>query len=242
MSKWLMVFGMMLMLWSSEMPAQEQREARKTPSQPHLADTRKAPKVLGYVDLDRDGVNDRFRDANGDGVNDITKVGYLHRFEFVDRNEDGVNDRFVDADGDGVNDLDARYVDRDKDGICDNVIDYDGDGINDITGLKYSKASLKGFRYGRVDEERKKVHRRFVDADGDGMHDLRGARGMRGRGGVDHFVDEDGDGICDGRTIRGRGMGPPVWARRGHGTGDARGNAGRRGATDTEDKHAGGGQ
>ena len=27
--------------------------------------------VIGYVDADRDGVNDRFRDQDGDGVNDL---------------------------------------------------------------------------------------------------------------------------------------------------------------------------
>lgn len=160
----------------------------------------------GYIDADRDGVNDRFCDANGDGVNDVTGEPYEHRFVFRDGDEDGVNDVFTDADGDGVNDLDATTVDRDGDGVCDNVIDADGDGRNDITGAEIAKDSLDGFRYGRVDEERKRVHLRFTDEDGDGMHDYAG-RGRWGGGmrRMDRFVDEDGDGICDGRTIRGRG-------------------------------------
>lgn len=158
----------------------------------------------GYVDQNRDGINDLFRDADGNGVDDVTKKAYPHRFRFVDANGDNINDLFADADGDGVNDRDAEYVDRDADGICDNVIDYDGDGVNDITGMKYSRASLQGARFGRVDEVRGIIHSRFVDEDGDGMHDLHGITGRAHRPGMDVFVDEDGDGICDGRNIRGR--------------------------------------
>ena len=197
----------------------------------------------GYVDLDRDGVNDRFRDANGDGVDDVTGKAYPHRFRFVDRDRDGVNDLFVDRDGDGVNDLDARYVDRDGDGVCDNVVDYDGDSINDISGLKYDRFSLKGFRYGLVDEERGIVHRRFLDTDGDGMNDLR-QYGLWGRGrggGMDYFVDEDGDGICDGRTIRGRRSLGPAWSARGRRAGQGV-NRRVRGNIQNETDRTGGGR
>ena len=177
----------------------------------------RAPKaaVIGYADADLDGLNDRFRDANGDGLDDVSKKPYQHHFRFVDQDGDRVNDLFVDQDGDGVNDLNARYKDADGDGICDNVIDFDGDGINDITGAKYGRKSLGGYRFGRVDEERKTVHRLFVDEDRDGMNDL--IRRFHPPGGpgprMDHFIDEDGDGIADGRRLHPPMAGPPLMER-----------------------------
>lgn len=179
----------------------------------------------GYVDLNRDGVNDLFRDADGDGVNDVTKKPYPHHFRYVDENHDGVNEVFVDQDGDGVNDLEARNLDRDGDGICDNVIDNDGDQVNDITGRPYSRRSLNGFQYGMVDEERGMVHRQFVDEDGDGMYDGRlgsAAHGMDAQ--MDQFIDEDGDGICDGRTVGGRMRRVPMPGTGGEGMGPGRGH------------------
>lgn len=189
---------------------------------PALADDPASPasdspavSVIGYVDADLNGLNDHFRDANGDGVNDVSHKPYQHHFRFVDLNRDGTNDLFVDQDGDGVNDLDARYKDADGDGICDNITDFDGDGINDITGEKYSRKSLRGYRYGRVDEERKTVHRRFVDKDRDGMNDLirrfHPPPGNEPR--RDHFIDEDGDGIADGRRLHPPMAGPRLIER-----------------------------
>jgi hypothetical protein len=176
-----------------------------------------APKVLviGYSDANLDGVNDRFRDANGDGVDDVSGKPYPHRFLFVDQDGDGTNDLFVDQDGDGVNDLEAQYKDSDGDGICDNVIDFDGDGINDITGEKYDRHSLKGYRFGRVDEERGIIHRRFIDEDRDGMNDLiRRFHPPPGPGPrMDHFIDEDGDGIADGRRLHPPMAGSPLMER-----------------------------
>jgi len=170
-------------------------------------------KVVGYVDANRDGLNDRFRDANGDGVDDVSKKRYAHRFRFVDEDGDGVNDVFVDRDGDGVNDLQAKYVDADADGICDNVVDFDGDRVNDITGLKFGPKSLQGYRYGLVDEERGEIHRLFLDRDGDGMHDMLKQLHRRGKAAeIDLFIDEDGDGIADGRRLR-RGPPKPVLER-----------------------------
>jgi hypothetical protein len=170
-------------------------------------------KSIGYVDENRDGLNDRFRDANGDGVDDVSKKKYAHRFRFVDEDGDGINDLFVDRDGDGVNDLHAQYVDADAVGICDNVVDFDGDWINDITGLKFDPKSLQGFRYGLVDEERGEVHRHFLDRDGDGMHDMLQQLHRRGgAAGLDRFIDEDGDGIADGRHLR-RRLPKPVLER-----------------------------
>ena len=94
------------------------------------------------------------------------------------------------------------YSDEDRDGRNDRFHDADGDGKNDITGRSYSKSSLDGFRFGRVEEERGKVHKRFRDRDGDGMNDL--LRSLRGSllGGDDLFIDEDGDGISDVRKLR----------------------------------------
>jgi uncharacterized protein YbcC (UPF0753/DUF2309 family) len=161
------------------------------------------PEFTGFVDKNKDGINDKFHDVNGDGVNDVTKEKYNHRFKFVDKNKDKINDMFVDKDGDGVNDLETKFADQDKDKINDNVLDYDKDGINDITGLKYKNEDLMGYRYGIVEEEMKKTHKSFIDENGDGMHDViarqRGFCDEDGDGIHDRFVDEDGDGICDGR-------------------------------------------
>ena len=170
----------------------------------------------GFVDADQNGINDRFCDAQGDGVNDVTGKGYAHRFGYADRNGDGVNDLFADADGDGVNDLDARATDQDGDGRCDNVIDGDDDGRNDVTGEPYG-TDLGGWRHGLVDEERGERAAQFVDADADGADD----RWETGRGrehmAADVFVDEDGDGIADGRMVYGRQM--PGSMGRSEGTG-----------------------
>jgi hypothetical protein len=180
----------------------------------------------GYVDVNRDGINDRFADANGDGINEVTKKPYPHRFGFKDDDKDKVNDLFVDQDGDGVNDRSARFVDNDGDGICDNVVDYDGDGVNDITGVKYTEKSLGGYRYGFMDEERGIAYRQFIDEDGDGMHDFHGSRdrasALHDRM-HDYFIDEDGDGIRDGRGFGGRGRG-----RMGAGGGPHRQRGGKR--------------
>ena len=157
-------------------------------------------KIRGYADRNQDGVNDLFRDADGDGVDDVSGKPYPHRFRFVDADGDGINDLFRDADGDGVNDVEGKYADRDGDGICDNVVDYDGNGVNDITGLKYTRESLHGSRFGRIDEERF-PHFRFVDEDGDGIRDAHSPEMRRRAPGMDYFIDEDGDGICDDRMI-----------------------------------------
>lgn len=167
--------------------------------------------LIGYADADRDGRNDRFRDADGDGINDLGQIPYPHRFSFVDADKDGLNDRFIDADGDGVNDLDGRFADDDGDGFIDNIVDFDGDKINDITGEQYGPRGLKGYRFGRIFEERGHPVRRFIDADGDGMHDsfkrLHQRMRMMDRR-MDFFLDEDGDGIDDARLLH-RKPGPP---------------------------------
>ena len=169
------------------------------------------PTAIGYVDADRDGLNDRFRDKDGDGVNDIGQQPYPHHFSFVDADGDGLNDRFRDKDGDGVNDLDGRYVDSDEDGFIDNVVDFNGDKINDITGEKYGPRGLKGYRFGRIFEERGHPVKRFLDEDGDGMHDpfkrLHQRMRLMDRR-MDFFFDEDGDGIDDARLLH-RKPGPP---------------------------------
>jgi hypothetical protein len=170
-----------------------------------------APDVVGYVDEDRDGLNDHFRDHDGDGRNDIGQRPYPHHFSFVDADEDGLNDHFRDKDGDGVNDLDGRFIDSDKDGFVDNIIDFEGDNINDITGEKYGPRGLKGYRFGRIFEERGHPVKRFLDEDGDGMHDpfkrLHQRLRMMDRR-MDYFFDEDGDGIDDARLLH-KKRGPP---------------------------------
>ena len=189
----------------------------------------KKPEFIGFVDKNKDGINDKFHDANGDGINDVTKEKYEHKFKFVDKNEDKINDVFVDKDGDGVNDLGTELVDEDKDDVNDNVLDYDKDGVNDITGLEYKNEELKGYRYGIVEEEEKKTYKKFIDENGDGMHDSVARRrhftDEDGDGINDQFVDEDGDGIRDGRRLRRqrRHRGQSGTGRGGRGQGRGRG-------------------
>ncbi len=163
-------------------------------------------KVLGFIDKDRDGRNDIFRDANGDGINDVDGKPYPHRFSFADNNKDGINDRFVDEDGDGVNDLNPEFVDEDGDGVCDNVIDFSGKLINGITGMRYNTKSLRGYKFGFINEERREMMRNFIDENADGIPDMPGRGGiMMGQQGEmqppgrDRFIDRDGDGIDDRR-------------------------------------------
>lgn len=214
---------------SKEQPAGSQRPERKEPGQARsgrpagegekqkverkvrLASEGQEPMVVvpyGFVDKDNNGINDLFADANGDGINDVTEKPYAHKFKFADKDKNKINDLFVDADGDGVNDLKIRFVDTDGDGINDNVIDTDGNRINDITGLKYSRKSLRGYKFGFIKEERV-LMRGFIDEDGDGLPDFRQMR-MRGAGfpppGHDQFIDRDGDGIDDRRQSQRRHM------------------------------------
>ncbi len=164
-------------------------------------------KIFGFQDRNRDGKNDLFLDANGDGINDVTGKAYPYKFKFVDKNKDKINDLFVDADGDGVNDLKVKFIDADSDGINDNVIDVDRNHINDITGLRYTRKSLRGYKYGFIKEERLGMMRGFIDEDGDGIADF--PRGKIHRGLRDRIIDRDGDGIDD-RRLRMRRF------RRGH--------------------------
>ena len=160
--------------------------------------------VFGFLDRNKDGKNDLFQDADGDGINDITKKPYPHSFKFEDKNEDKINDLYVDADGDGVNDLRAGFIDLDGDGICDNVIDTNHDFINDITGLRFSRKSLRGYKFGSVKEERL-LMQRFIDENADGIPDFRQAgKGPMLTGKRDIFIDRDGDGIDDRRQIQQR--------------------------------------
>jgi hypothetical protein len=156
--------------------------------------------AVGFVDADRDGLNDRFRDADGDGVCDVTGRAYLRRFAVVDADGDGLNDVFIDGDGNGVNDLDDTWADADGDRVCDNVLDADGDGRNDITGEAYGDGA-GGWGLWRAKQ------RAARDVAGD-QQDGDRAQGVSAEpetaAGMDVFVDSDGDGIADGRTVRGR--------------------------------------
>lgn len=192
--------GVLMALWLSASLAVAQPAAPPPADQQDTPD--KKEQFLGFVDLDRDGINDRFRDADGDGRDEVSGKAYAHRFAFADQNKDGINDLFVDRDGDGVNDLNAECG-QSEDGGCANVVDQDRNGVNDITGLRYTRTSLRGYRYGRIAEELRQPLPRFVDQDGDGMNDLVrrffNRMEMEGRPPFDRFVDEDGDGINDNR-------------------------------------------
>jgi hypothetical protein len=193
------------------------------------AQTVEKPIAFGFIDKNKDGINDRFCDANGDGVNDIDLQSYQHIFQFRDQNQDGLNDLWQDKDGDGVNDLMVQllkergirpklpWIDRDGDGVLDPgvkpefaveltefVLDSNKDQKNDITGLTFTKDNIMGYRYGCIDEDLNKEIKRFEDANGDGMHDNFNNRWLKEQGDVpgrnhDYFIDTDGDGIADGR-------------------------------------------
>lgn len=145
---------------------------------------------LGYQDNNRDGINDLYCDADGDGVNDVSGEVFFSGVVFSDEDGDGVNDVFCDADGDGVND---NYVKSKK----IPVIDMNGDGINDVTGKKFGKGMYSGYLYGKCFEEKGVSVEKFSDENGDMMDDS--IRKMIEKGGDDRFIDENGDGICDGR-------------------------------------------
>jgi len=187
----------------------------------------------GWLDRNRDGINDRFVDADGDGRNDLNNVAYTMPFPYEDKNGDGVNDLWKDADGDGVNDYlgavlksRSRWTDLDGDGIMDrvqgslrgralmrHVLDMNGDMKNDITGLAYNGKDIQGYRYGNVDEETGRVDLKFTDDNGDGMNDrflTPERRNALAPGRMDRFFDADGDGIADDRgfqRLRGSGRG-----------------------------------
>lgn len=193
-----------LFLFCGVLPAQEKKEsvspapgaaAKKIPVS--KIEQKQEIKIFGFRDRNRDGKNDLFLDANGDGINDVTGKAYQHKFKFVDKNKDKINDLFTDADGDGVNDLRVKFVDIDSDGINDNVVDVDRNHINDITGLRYTRKSLRGYKYGFIKEERLGMMRGFIDEDGDGIADF--PRGKMLRDMHDRFIDRDGDGIDDRR-------------------------------------------
>jgi len=132
-----------------------------------------------------------YRDADGDGKNDITGKPYSHQFRFVDADGDGINDIFRDANGDGNNDIariNGKNGDRDK---AEGSIDANGDGVNDITEKR--KAPLQ------------KTRQKFIDENADGLSDQTAKETsekprIRGRK-VDRFTDRDGDGINDGRGL-----------------------------------------
>lgn len=152
---------------------------------PSLAQEKTGNEALKYIDADKDGRNDVFRDANGDGVNDITGLKYKHNFLFIDKNGDGINDIFRDANGDDVNDLDNKKTDAEK-GQYKKFLDEDRDGVNDITGKKKDDTAV------------------FKDEDGDGIDDAVQIKAMKQsmrQHGKDVFIDTDGDGINDGRDF-----------------------------------------
>ena len=191
--------------------AEKTRLSEKTETEKALQIQKQTVTAFGFLDRNKDGKNDLFQDADGNGVNDISNQPYLHSFKFEDKNGDKINDLYADADGDGVNDLRARFIDLDGDGICDNVVDMNGDFINDITGLRFNRKSLRGYKFGFIKEERLRLMGGFIDENADGIPDFRqGGKGpMMRMGGRDVFIDRDGDGIDDRRQIQKRlGKGP----------------------------------
>jgi hypothetical protein len=162
-----------------------------------------ADQVTGFVDKDKNGINDKFKDAEGDGINDITGKSYKHNFKYADENNDSINDLWTDKDGDGVNDLARKHGANTQNALKLCVLDNNEDGVNDITGQKYSQKELHGHKYGFIDERTGKIQGKFMDEDGDGIDDRMRTTGARHRRqNRDMFVDEDGDGICDGRGER----------------------------------------
>ena len=90
---------------------------------------------FGFADANHDGVNDLFRDVDGDGIDDVTGNLYLHLFPYCDNDHDGKNDYWQDADGDGRNDL-YRPGKRIGDYFLMLNLDGDDNGLNDVTGKR----------------------------------------------------------------------------------------------------------
>ncbi|MFC1538126.1 hypothetical protein ACFL6H_01760 [Candidatus Latescibacterota bacterium] len=161
--------------------------------------------TLRFSDENGDGINDLFRDADGDGKNDNSGKQYRRRFPFIDSDNDSVNDIFRDADGNGVNDLLENMVAGEKEEVEYSIIDFDDDGINDVTGKKYiRKLSIRSY----IDENGDGIDDRetwipvksllekiAIDNKTDNRDFLENMDGPT----MDRFIDEDGDGINDGR-------------------------------------------
>jgi hypothetical protein len=111
-------------VWGLAGPAYPQEESPNRLSAP-----------FGFADANHDGINDLFRDADGDGIDDVTGKVYLHVFPYCDSDHDGKNDYWQDADGDGKNDL---YLPGKRIGNYFLVLALDGDddGLNDVTGKR----------------------------------------------------------------------------------------------------------
>ena len=58
----------------------------------HMSNLAQEDHPFGFEDTDRNGINDHFADANGDGVNDVDGQPYTHNFKFEDKDKDGKND------------------------------------------------------------------------------------------------------------------------------------------------------
>jgi len=201
--------GLSLHLTSLGWAQETGKPAAEKPSLPvaEPAEKEATKKIIGFVDADKDGINDRFVDANGDGKNDRDGKEYPHRFAFEDKNKDVINDLWIDQDGDGVNDLGSSFKDKMRHEVTCNVLDFDADGCNDVTGERYDakEPQWKGELCGFWDESKGKTQGRMVDENADGIDDRVQAHhggGMgnhHGESNRDYFIDEDGDGVCDGR-------------------------------------------
>lgn len=185
--KIILILALTLMWASWEVYAQAESRSKKIDS-------------IGFEDKNHDGMNDRFQDADGDGVNDVTGKPYPHKFKFIDKNRDGVNDLWLDRDGDGVNDLSHKLDKKYRKDIRSNVLDFNQDGINDITGFKFKGGDFMGHKSGFIDERTGKIQGKFMDENGNGVDDRMEKTRLHNRHvNRDIFIDEDGDGICDGR-------------------------------------------
>jgi hypothetical protein len=84
--------------------------------------------------------------------------------------------------------------------------------------VRYTRTSLRGYRYGRVAAELRQPLPRLVDQDGDGTNELLrrffNHIELEGPPPFDRFIDEDGDGTNDNRPH------PRPFDREGMGRGD----------------------
>jgi len=136
------------------------------PALAHGADTELRSPPFGYQDKNSDGINDLFRDADGDGTDDVTGKKYRHAFQFRDNDNDGKNDLFRDANGDGMNDLVVPGSKAGRRGLVF-FLDVDANGQNDVTGAPVRSRGF-GMHSGQAQWDD------FVDEDGDGIDDRRG--------------------------------------------------------------------
>ncbi len=173
-----------------------------------LADVNSDNKI--ELDLNNDGIADRYLDVDNDGKPELDLDGN-GKAEW-DFNQDGVADsathigRAYITTSDGSTDGDLM-LDTNLDGKADRYVDYNGDGLPEIDtngdGVPELDINHDGVQDTVVDLEDSNGNaaKNLIDNDGDGKADF----DVNGDGTPDVFLDLDNDGLVDTWTTDGTG-------------------------------------